>query len=509
MGARHGAGFFMGERMAGTRHISQIVSFGGEGSGLCVGIVGGGAGGVFSLIHLIEHGRTPLKIHWFAPKPWGMGVAYRTHDLEHLLNVRAGNMGAFQSDPDHFYRWLLSPFGREVCARFSFHAPITQGSYLPRAFYGVYLQDVADKALERARDKGIEVHCHPFFVTDIRCCGGGDLIVHWREGADVRCQLVSHAILATGHFAPRRLGQGAEDPTALEGRYVSDIWAPSPDGWFPNRLGDLPRDGEVMILGTGLTMIDAVLTLKARGYRGRIVSLSRHGFCPLPHADPAPYPPWDWVSAPDRAPKTILGLLRGLRREIQRASHRGQGWQSVLDTMRSVTKTLWGNLNTVEQQRFLRHGFSLWKVHRHRVPQGPFERIMEMERAGELVRLGGKVERITLSKDALEVRYLTRGALRVETRYPHLVLHAMGPSHDLSKGAPSLLESLCSQGLVVPHPLGMGAAVTSEAALHGTAEGRLFSIGTLLIGAFLECTAVPEMRDCAGGIAQAIMRHRW
>ena len=73
-----------------------------------IAIVGGGATGVLSALHLSRALRQQgVEIVVIEPaEVIGKGVAYTTDDPRHLLNVRVANMGAFADQPDHLLQWL-------------------------------------------------------------------------------------------------------------------------------------------------------------------------------------------------------------------------------------------------------------------------------------------------------------------------------------------------------------------------------------------------------------------
>ena len=106
-----------------------------------VAIVGGGAAGVLTAVHL-RRSKPDAQITLIdaSGRP-GTGAAYGTHDPTHLLNVPAPRMSAWPDDPDHFTRWLDQ------------RAVTPAESFAPRLAYGRYLQDQlveADVRIEAA-----------------------------------------------------------------------------------------------------------------------------------------------------------------------------------------------------------------------------------------------------------------------------------------------------------------------------------------------------------------------
>jgi uncharacterized NAD(P)/FAD-binding protein YdhS len=75
-------------------------------------IVGGGAAGVLTAIHLLRSNSAPISVTVVEPREHlAEGVAYSTSDTEHLLNVPAAGMSAYGDEPRHFALWAQAADG--------------------------------------------------------------------------------------------------------------------------------------------------------------------------------------------------------------------------------------------------------------------------------------------------------------------------------------------------------------------------------------------------------------
>jgi len=218
-----------------------------------IAIVGGGATGTLAALHLARaFPDGAAEIFLIEPgEAIGRGVAYSTDDPRHLLNVRVANMSAFADQPDHLLQWLQ----REASSR-DFAGPMPF-SFIPRGLYGAYLADLARELFARGAVRHVRGVCVDLVETGdsvtLKLATGQQIAANW-------------AILATGN-----------DPKpVLEGMPAVQPWT---DGTF----GELAPDEPILIVGSGLTMVDMALSLDRRGHRGKITALSHRGLVSLPH----------------------------------------------------------------------------------------------------------------------------------------------------------------------------------------------------------------------------------
>lgn len=221
-------------------------------------IVGGGASGTLMAFHLLRDPAADVRVTLVERRPQiGRGVAYAATNPDHLLNVPAGSMSAVADEPDHFCRWLRARAGN---ARSHRRAGSDVSTFVPRAVYGDYLASLNAPFVAQGGRPG------RLRVVRGECVS----IEETRSGvaialADGSRQFADLAILATGH----------ELPGKFDGCHVDPWSAPAEAG--------VDRDDRVLIVGTGLTMIDYVLSLGGAGHRGPIVAMSRRGLLPLAH----------------------------------------------------------------------------------------------------------------------------------------------------------------------------------------------------------------------------------
>jgi uncharacterized NAD(P)/FAD-binding protein YdhS len=469
-----------------------------------IAIVGGGFSGAMVLANLVAQAQTALTIYWYeASEIRASGVAYSTSESVHLLNVRADRMGAFAGKPEDFFRWLQSSEGKAHSAAYPSHTTWTGESFVPRALYGKYLQHVVAEALRGAATKSIEVQCVQAELVDATHTSNGGLMLGVLKDGEAQQQAVDALVLATGNLPPKAFGFEAgliEHAHA----YVPDVWHTPAGHLYPQQVHTLPEDATIAIIGTGLTMVDTVLTLQARGYKGNITAISRHGLLPAAHATCNAYPAWEWVNAPENAPRTALGLLVRLRKEIQFAAAHHYDWRSVIDSLRPITTPLWAQLEMPEKRRFLRKLLTFWNVHRHRMAPEIAAEIQALRECKRVQIIAASIYYMGSDAEGLTLAYRRRGSSTLETLRPTLVLNCTGPTSDVAASDHRLLKNLRDRQLITIGPLRAGIETTR----YGTASGlssAIYPVGSLLVGERLESAAVPELREQAASIATQML----
>lgn len=303
------------------------------------------------------------------------GIAYTTRHDHHLLNVRAGNMSALASDKDHFARWAANHG----------YGPL---DFVPRKKFGEYLDDLFVRASQRLRINTI--------AEDVLSStqSGDTFTVNGRTYDDV--------VLATGNALP--LGPSVETGVT---KYHADPWG--------LHAQDIDGAANIALIGTGLSAVDAVLTLQSLGYNGTITMISRRNLLPAVHTDPAtwPHPPL----STDDADKPLSHLLGMVRMHVREAAAQDVPWQAVIDSLRAVTNPLWKNFDNAQRARFMKRLFTLWNIHRHRMAPQISAQIDVLRDAGKLVFLRDSVRGVCAGP-------IVRGAQR--DHHFDVVINCMG-----------------------------------------------------------------------------------
>ncbi|MDG4827288.1 FAD/NAD(P)-binding protein [Asanoa sp. WMMD1127] len=407
-------------------------------------VIGGGPAGALAAIAVSRHSGRPVVVVDPAAA-LGPGSAYATREPSHLLNSRAGSMSVDPCAPGDFAAW----------------ARCSGDSFQPRGGYGDYLAQRLGAVPHIARR-----------ALRVRPAGAGRWAVELSDGTTRRA---SDVVLALGPPPP------VFPAAAAVGVRRAPGYVPLP--WTPGALDRIAAPDRVLLLGTGLTAVDAVLTLLARGHTGRIVAVSRHGLLPRAHTDQA---------APVALSADLPPGLRALLRELRRSTD----WRATVDALRPRVDEVWAGLTDEERRRFLRHLARWWEVHRHRCAPPVAATIAAARSSGALVVAAGRVTDIRTVPRGFEVTVGDSGPWPFDA-----VVNCTGPGHPAGL---SLVRTLVADGLARADPLGLGIDV--DAAGHPTGrdgspvEG-LHVLGSLRRGRWWETTAIPEIRTQAYAVA--------
>jgi len=427
-----------------------------------VAIIGGGFSGTIVAAQLARRGIRSALIDGSGRA--GKGVAYSTTEPVHLLNVRAEGMSAWAGEPDHFAQRFESEGG-------------DRRGFAQRRLFARYLGEILEEAVASGAEVIAGSACKATRTDD-----------GWRIAFDDGQLLEADAlVLAIGNQEPESLSAFA----AAGERYVRNPWGADARA----AVADLAQNhGPALLVGTGLTMVDLVLSLDAAGHRGRIVALSRRGLIPRAHADFEPAP----IDEAD-VPSDLWRLWRWLRRRSAEV-----GWRAAVDSLRPYSHALWQGLSSNEQHRFMRHARPWWDVHRHRIAPEVAGIVTRMIAEGRLEIVAGRIATARDADDALEVEYRRRGARSLHSERFAYAFNCTGPLHSMARTRDPLLRSLLDAGQARPDHLGIGLEVDDRSRLVGS--DRLWALGPLTKGRYWEIIAVPDIREQAAAVADDIAR---
>ncbi len=440
-------------------------------------LIGAGFCGSALAAELLRQGGPQARVTLVGqPETFGRGVAYGAARPEHLLNARAKDLGLVADAPTGFADALALGEGGRL-------------GFLPRLAYGDYLQDQLHQATAQAQNFA---RIEEEVIAVDRVPGGFRVLLG--NGEDF---LSDRVVLCVGALPPQRLA-GVGPRLAVDRRYIG--WP-----WQDGAIDAIAPNARLLIVGTGLTMADVVVTLRQRDHRGPITVLSRHGLMPLPHLE-APGAP---LELPPSVQQSLRDHdLRGLVRTLRQLSAVVDDWRRLIDALRPHLQPFWRGLEQADRARFLRHLRSHWEALRHRVAPKVAEQLQALQDRGQLRVLAGRLLRARLGAHEVEALVRPRGATSAWVGHFDVLIRATGLDTDIERTSHPLVATLRDAGLLGADPLGLGVDVDERLQVRdrsGSAVPGLYCLGPLLRGQLWEITAVPELRAAARTLATRLL----
>jgi uncharacterized NAD(P)/FAD-binding protein YdhS len=453
-------------------------------------IVGGGFSGTVVAANLLRRppaGPTRLVLIERAANV-SRGVAYAHRSFPYLLNVPASRMSANSRAPAEFLEFAKRRIPN-----------VTGEDFLPRAFYGDYLEEVL-LAAQLSAPSSIRLEVVKGDVTGVRRMERHlPLQVELETGQRFTADDV---VLALGNPEPASLAQARD--VLSHPAYVQDPWK-----------GEIKFDSSksVLIIGTGLTAADVINRASANEQSiPTMHALSRHGLVP----------PRQTAFRPDAfrgdgnalllaASTSLTQLTTSVRLLAREAENCGGDWREAITFVRNMAPTIWQRLSERDRVRFLRHLRALWDAHRHRLPPNILQRIDTLRRAERLHIHAGRIQRFRPLGERIEVQWSERGSGTLRSHTFDYVINCTGPDYGIARSCEPLWRNLLQCGLCVPDALGLGLRTGPNGAVvdaDGWPGPHLFYVGPMLRADHWEATAAAELRNHAEQLAALLATTR-
>lgn len=458
---------------------------------LKIAIVGAGFSGTAFAAACHQHFKTPVQIFLYEKTGvFGPGEAYKTPFFYHLLNVKAKDMSAYEDYPDDFLQWLESyckKMPEQIDQYLNENQIALKDQFVPRNLYGQYLKNLIVN-MQSDTQSCVDLKLRSEEVIDVDFDQNQALVISKNQFGIRKQQAVDKIILALGNNMPSAFSF----PILSDISIIHHPW----DYEAPNQID---KNDSVCIVGTGLSMIDTVLTLYHQHHAGPIYAVSRHGLLPLTHSDSQAS-----FSFPDEflsRHHSLTNLTKALRKISEHYMEEGGDWRQVVMALRRHVPDIWLQASLADKKRFLRHLLPYWNIHRHRVPASVAKLLNSLSTQGQLKILAGRLQEAGQQKMTLRLRHHRHNS-EFNTQW---LINCMGPSLNLASQSLPLIQSLQKKSLATFDSLQLGLSVSDRGALK-TKEGKdsslLYTIGSLRKGHCWEVNAVPEIRQQCDALAR-------
>lgn len=435
-------------------------------------IIGDGFSAAVALIHLLRQGIDTQSIAILGMHSPGRGNAYGCTSPAFRLNVREDLPIIFSEDPLHFARW----------ADEYIHDPqaiTSAGCFYRRSDFGTYMNQLVNDQLGDRALNHIQGEAERITGSD------GQWRIELKTGEYIDAKGI---ILATGNATPTwpcpvRIEQTSSQITLTENPWPGDY------------LRQIPANDHVLLLGGGLTALDAINGLVEQGHRGKVSVISPRGLFPPSQAlwTRTKQPQWPHLMTPAH-------LVRFMRHYLPNTPTDQSEWQCAWEELRPDLNRIWQGFNA-HQRRILMKRFGwLWNLYRFRASPQTITAYQQLRDQQQIEFRCGRAKEIAIRNGAIHVT-LHYG----EVVHGHHLINCTGIARD------RLLDQLIHDDIACPDALKSSIAIDSLLAVldpKGRSHQRLWMIGPATMGSLGDVIAASAIAKQAEQLAKAI-RLNW
>lgn len=253
-------------------------------------------------------------------------------------------------------------------------------------------------------------------------------------------------------------------------------------------------------------MIDTVIGLLEKGFKGEIISLSPNGFNILPHRHNGLI--YKELENEIKVGISLRELVPILLKHIRKVRKFGVSAEPVVDALRPFTQQLWQHFSDEDKRLFMSRFRHLWGVARHRIPPHIHDKIVHLRLSGKLKVLAGRIQAISIKENTAQVQFMVKNGAIKELLVGRII-NCTGPETDIEKMSENLLKSCLNKGLIEQDSLKLGLQTDLTNFRLKDKFGRtnhpFYTLGSHLKGELWESTAVNELRQQAKDLAREIL----
>lgn len=422
-----------------------------------IAIIGDGFAAAAALIHLLRRGMHFSQIVLIGPRLLGKGNAYTCISPFFRLNVREDLPSVFSEEPLHFARWAEVHIDDP-------EAQTDAGYFYRRYDFGRYISELVSKELGSDQIDHIYAKVSNLYKANEHWC---------LETEKLKTIVARRVIIATGNPPPIWPCTVQNIQTATNSSKLIE----SP--WTGQDLGGIHAHEEIILLGGGLTALDAINALVGQGHQGLIKVIGPRALFPPMQAR------WKREDQPDW-PKNLspAKLVRFIRNYLPSAPTDSVVWQSAWEELRPNLNMIWQQFSYFQRRILFKRLGWLWSLYRFRASPQTIKAYRKLEANKQIQFVLGRAKRIEVAQTVTVV--LGDGSRVVGDR----IFNCTGVGRD------PLLSKLIADQIARPDALGKSIAVASDYRVSKSSGGEwgdLWMIGPATMGSLGDVIAASSI----------------